>query len=386
MSKVAEFYFLSHIFISFIGATLLLVLWINIRKRFKTILEEDGSQKRVDKGLLYLSLAMFVWVFSGCWSYFGFSFTFEDTTAFQFGIHLLSIVNNMFLLLALFYFYYAPRFIYHNKKNIRLIIAIIIVTSLFTFLLSTFSETNTIENGIDLSGVPDLMLSGLLCTLLGITLYRTFAYRGLKVVALISILIVFLMFSSQLSEVFVHYGSDFSNNLTKIIAKTSLISIFLVLATSWVIRLANTPKPNEMTISFLDWSLVKISIPTKAVFEQTIDFGSKTTQYKNLLKFAIRRKYGEGDSQSLLVSLGGEITNQTYLTRIINNINTILELDHTQTLDRRDLFTFIGEGRYRLRMIPDHISIDQTLLEEFLKTPENSNYATFINTSISSYN
>ncbi|WCO02211.1 hypothetical protein [Psychroserpens ponticola] len=378
MTYVSEFYFLSHIFISLIGAILLLALWFNIRKRFKIILEEDETKKRVDKGLLYLSLAMFIWVISGCWSYFGHLLSFEKTIPFQFGIHLLSIVNNMFLLLALFYFYYAPRFIYNNTKNINKILVVIVITSISTFLLSNFSETNTIRNDINFSGIPDLILSGLLCSLLGISLYRTFAHRGLKIVGIISTLVVLLMFSSQLSEVFVNYGNDFSNNLIKIIAKTSLISIFLVLSTTWVIRLANMPKPNEMTISFRDWSLVKISIPTKGVFEQTIDFGSKTTQYKNLLKFAIRRKYGEGDTQSLIVGLAGEIKNQTYLTRIIDNTNTILDLDSMQQLERRDLFTFIGEGRYRLRMIPNHITIDSTLLEEFLKTTENKDYNSLI--------
>ncbi|OUS03408.1 hypothetical protein A9Q86_00400 [Flavobacteriales bacterium 33_180_T64] len=380
MTEVSKFYMLSHIFISLVGATLLLAIWSNIRQRFKQLLEEDDTQKRVDKGLLHLSLAMFVWVISGCWSYVGHHFSFENTTGFQFGIHLLSIVNNMFLLLALFYFYYAPRFIYNNKKNINTILIVILATSIITFTLSNFSEVKDTSNGIHISGIPDLILSGFLCYLLGISFYRTFAHRGLKIVGIISVLIIVLVLSSQLSEVFISYGNDFSNNLIKIIAKTSLISIFLVLATTWVIRLANMPKPNEMTISFLDWSLVKISIPTKGVFDKTIDFGSKTTQYKNLLKFAIRRKYGEGDSQSLMVSLGGEIKNQTYLTRIIENTNSILELDHTQLLERRDLFTFIGEGRYRLRMIPNHITIDTTLLEEFLKIPENKDYSTLFKT------
>ena len=373
MTDVSEFYILSHIFISLVGAILLLAIWSNIRQRFKQLLEDIDSQKRVDKGLLYLSLAMFVWVVSGIWSYAGHYFSFKETTLFQFGIHLLSIVNNMFLLLALFYFYYAPRFIYNNKKNIKIILLVIVFTALVTIGLSLFPKLNS-NNSINLSAIPDLILSAFLCALLGISLFRTFAYRGLKIVGVISTLVILLVFSSQLSEVFVNYANDFSNNLIKIIAKTSLISIFLVLATTWVIRLANMPKPNEMTISFLDWSLVKISIPTKGVFDETIDFGSKTTQYKNLLKFAIRRKYGDGDSQSLMVSLGGEIKNQTYLTRIIDNINSILELDNTQLLERRDLFTFIGEGRYRLRMIPNHITIDSTLLEEFCKTPENATY------------
>lgn len=374
MTKVSEFYILSHIFISLIGAILLIAIWYNIRQRFSQILEEDDSQKRVDKGLLYLSLAMFVWVVSGCWSYTANYFSFENSNVFKLGIHLLSIVNNMFLLLALFYFYYAPNFIYNNKKNINIILLVIVLTSITTYVLSMVDPVSNATNSISVSGIPDLILSAFLCFLLGVSLYRTFVRRGLKIVGIISVLVILLMFSSQLSDVFVNFGNDFGNNLIKIIAKTSLISIFLVLATTWVIRLANMPKANEMSIGFLDWSLVKITIPTKGVFNQTIDFGSKTTQYKNLLKFAIRRKYGEGISQSLEVSLAGEIKNQTYLTRIIENINSILELDNTQLLERRDLFTFIGEGRYRLRMIPDHISIDSSLLDEFCKTSENKNY------------
>lgn len=374
MTDVTEFHILSHIFIALIGGILLLAIWFNIRQRFKQLLEEDDTQKRVDKGLLYLSLAMFVWVISGCWAYLEHELSVLTAYGYQFGIHFFSILNNMFLLLALFYFYYAPQFIYHNKKNIKKILVAIVLISILTFSLTLFLGDNHIKNGIKLSGIPDLLLSGFLSYLLGISFYRTFAFRGLKIVGIISVLVILLMFSSQISEVFIHYGTDFSNNLIKIIAKTSLICIFLLLATTWVIRLANMPKPNEMTISFLDWSLVKISIPTKGVFNQTIDFGSKTTQYKNLLKFAIRRKYGEGEMQSMLVSFGGEIKNQTYLTRIIDNINSILELDATQVLERRDLFTFIGEGRYRLRMIPNHITIDFTLLEEFGKTAENDDY------------
>jgi hypothetical protein len=378
MTEVAKFYILSHICIASIGAVLLLALWYNIRARFPQLLEEDDSQKRVDKGLLYLSLAMFVWVLSGCWIYGGTELNFTQTQGYNIAINLFSIINNMFLLLALFYFYYAPGFIYHNKKNIKKIIAVIILTSILTFVLPFVLGENNIVQNIRISGIPDLLLSAFLSYLLGVSFYRTFAYRGLKVIGVISILVIVLIFVSQLSEVFLTFGNDFSNNFIKIIAKTSLISLFLVLATTWVIRLASTPKPNEITIHFLDWSLVKLNIPTKNIYEQTIDFGSKTTQYKNLLKFAIRRKYAEGDAQTIPVSLGGEIKNQTYLTRIIENINDILQLDDAQKLDRRDLFTFIGESKYRLRIIPNNISIDKRLLEEFSETSENKDYKAFL--------
>lgn len=379
MTEVARFYILSHIFISLIGAVLLMAIWFNIRTRFQQLLEEDETQKRVDKGLLYLSFAMLIWVFAGCWTYIGTIFSFTETQGYQLGSNLFSIVNNMFLLLALFYFYYAPKFIYNNEKNIKKIVVLIIGVSVLTFILPPIlAENNEIFN-LRISSIPDLALSGFLCYLLGVSFYRTFAYRGLKVVGVISVFVIFLTFASQLSEVFINFGNDFTNNFIKICAKTSLISIFLVLATTWVIRLANMPKPNEMSISFLDWNLIKISIPTKGIFDQTIDFGSKTTQYKNLLKFALRRKFGEGDSQTMLVNLAGEITNQTYLTRIIENINGILPLANPQKLERRDLFTFVGESKYRLRIIPGNITIDKSLLVEFTESIENSEYATLCN-------
>ncbi|SRX74933.1 hypothetical protein [Aequorivita antarctica] len=378
MTEVAKFYILSHICIAFLGGVLLLALWFNIRARFSQLLEEDDSQKRVDKGMLYLSFAMFIWVISGCWIYGGTVFNFTETQGYQLGINLFSIVNNMFLLLALFYFYYAPGFIYHNKKNIKKIVIVIVFTSIVTFALPFILKENNVINGLRISGIPDLLLSAFLCYLLGISFYRTFVYRGLKIIGYISVLVILLIFVSQISEVFLTFGNDFSNNFIKIIAKTSLISIFLVLATTWVIRLASTPKPNEITIHFLDWGLVKLNIPTKNIYDQTIDFGSKTTQYKNLLKFAIRRKYTEGDLQTIPVNLGGEIKNQTYLTRIIENINDILQLDDTQKLDRRDLFTFIGESKYRLRIVPNNITIDKTLLEEFSESIENKDYKAFL--------
>ncbi|EDP95583.1 hypothetical protein U8527_06035 [Kordia algicida OT-1] len=379
MTNVEQFHNLAHIFISFIGAILLLAIYSNIRKRFRQILEEDESQKRVDSGLLYLSLAMFVWVGSGIWAYASKHFEFSETMTYQIGVNLLSIVNNLFLLMALFYFYYAPKFIYNNIKNVKIIIGIIIAVASVTLVMAgVFGENNMYAN-IKLNAVPDLILSGFLCFLLLISFYKTFLHRGLKLVAMISVVIMILIFASQLPEVFLDFNDEFTTLLIKIIAKTSLIALFLVLATSWVIQLANTPRPNEMRIRFLDWSLIQLSIPSKNINNAQVDFGSKTTQYKNLLKFAIRRANGKGDLQSILVSAGGEIKNQTYLTRIIENINEILQLSNEQQLERRDLFTFLGEGKYRLRMIPENISIDEGLLHEFIGSAENTEYSSLCN-------
>ena len=377
MTDVTRFYILAHIVISFTGALLLLAIWYNISDRFKQVLQEDNSPKRLDKGLLYLSLAIFVWVIAGCWAYAGNVFHFSQSGFFATGNSLFSILNDLLLFFALCYADHAPQFIHKNKKNRDRIIVLIIALALVTCLLPVLGENNDMYS-IRLSSLPDFFLSGFLTFLLTITLYETFATRGLKIVAIISVIAIVFIFISVLPDAFPNLYDEFTKDLIKITAKTSFIAIALVLATSWVIQLANTPKPDEMMISFMDWSLIKITIPSKKVFGATIEFGSKTTQYINLLKFAVRRKYGSETTQSILIGFGGEINNQTYLSRIIDNMNDILKLEEDQKLDRKDLFTFIGQGKYRLRIIPENIKIDETLLREFANTPENQEYKSIV--------
>lgn len=378
MTDVIRFHILAHILISFTGALLLLAIWYNISDRFKQILQEDNSPKRVDKGLLYLSLAIFVWVVAGCWAFLGNDFHFSQTIYFKTGNSLFSITNDLFLFLALCYADHAPRFIHKNKRNSNRIIAVIFIIAILTVVLPLLLGEYNEMRGVSISALPDLLLSGFLTFLLIVTFYRTFANRGLKVIAIISVIVIVFIFISILPDAFPELYDDFTKDLIKITAKTSFIIITLVLATSWVIQLANTPKPNEMMISFMDWSLIKITIPSKKVFGATIEFGSKTTQYINLFKFAIRRKYGNEVAQSILIGLGGEINNQTYLSRIIDNINEILKLEEEQKLERKDLFTFIGQGKYRLRIIPENIKIDETLLREFTNSPGNQEYKSIV--------
>jgi hypothetical protein len=374
MTDVIRFHILAHILISFTGALLLLAIWYNISDRFKQILQEDNSPKRVDRGLLYLSLAIFVWVAAGCWAYIGNTSDFSQTLYFKTGNNLFSVVNDLFLFLALRYADHAPQFIHKHRKNSVRIIILIFILALITCMMPLLLEEHNEVYGVRISALPDLILSGFLTFLLIVTFYRTFANRGLRIVAVISVIAIVFIFVSILPDAFPDLYSDFTKDLIKITAKTSFIAITLVLATSWVIQLANTPKPNEMTISFMDWSLIKITIPSKEIFGATLEFGSKTTQYINLLKFAIRRKYGNETAQSIVIGLGGEINNQTYLSRIIDNMNEILKLEE----DRKDLFTVIGQGKYRLRIIPENIKFDETLLREFVNSPGNQEYKSIV--------
>ncbi len=358
MYTIESFYYISQAFIALIGAILLLSIYYNLKSRYLDIIIEDDAHKRIDKGLLYLSGALFTWVLS---SGVGFlqGAIYDDPSynvLFELSNNLFSILNNSFILLALFYFYYAPTFIYQNIKNIRIILGIILCVAAATIVLS-FSVEDTSLNSINFHAIPDFLLSAFLSLLLASSLVQTFKKRGFKVISFLAGVVVALMISSQLNEVFPNFLDDFSNFLLRLVSKSSLIAIFLLLATSWVIRLSSTPRITEMQLKFIDWSVIELSIPSKNIVKANIDFKSRTTQFKNLLKLAVRRSYGVGDGASISVGKAGEISNQSYLSRIVNEINKSLELEESLKLDRRDLFTFLGEGNYRLRILPDHIHI-----------------------------
>lgn len=373
MEAVAQFHFLAHSAISLIGAILLLAIYYNIKRRFSAQIGEDGNYTRVDRGLLYLSFALTTWVVAGFWNYFQGVSNIDHENIDLLLANLFSIFNNLFFLLALYYFDNAPSFIYRNKKSNWILTAMVILVAIASIVLPQ-SALELMGSEIRIHVIPDLVFSLFLSGLLAYTFYQTFIYRGLPVVAIISVCIVSTLFMSQIPELFENGHNQFAVHLLKLISKTSLIILFLVLAASWVIELANTAKPAEIRLQFSDWSRIVLSIPSKSIKQVEIDFGSKTTQFKNLLKFSIRRKYGIGNSQCIDVSAGGEIKSQAYVSRIPDNINEILNLDGDSKLDRKDIFTFLGEGKYRLRLLPDAIEIDEGLLHEFLNLSENQPY------------
>ncbi|BDD12697.1 hypothetical protein FUAX_51290 (plasmid) [Fulvitalea axinellae] len=377
MPELERFYLLSHIFISLTGAVLLFAIWYSVRKRFRKVLEEEGGPRRVDKGLAFLSCSIFVWVVSGAWGFI--SKDLEQGNYFlDHGVRgLLSTANNFFLLYGLFYFEKAPEFIYRNEKSAKVMATVILSVSVLSVGLFGFLGDKVVY-GINVSFVPDFLLSSFLSFLMAVAFFRTFRSKELKVVAAISIASIVLMLYSQLPEIISSMDNRFSNYLIRIVAKTSLISIFLVLATNWVIQLAQRPKPGELRLEFLDWSLIRLVLPSRNVPDQALDLGGKTTQFKNLLRFAIRRKFGKGEGQYLEVGKGGEIKGQTYLTRIVDNINQAAGLEEEEKLDRKDLFTFVGQGKYRLRVLPEHIRFDDSLLYEFYEDVENQDYKTIV--------
>ncbi len=382
MNSQHTFYILSEIFISLIGGVLLLAIWLAVQRHFKHKLAHEITVKRVDKGLVYLGLSLFMWCFSGLITYLNLP-NVTSSWWILMSQNIFSILNSLFLILSLFYFDNAPGYLYNNKKTTARIIVFLMSLSLLSFVLALFFNDNLSTIGVRYSAIPDLILSAILSWFLITSLFRTFQNRNMKVVSFIAVAIVLLVFISQLPQSFHIESLRFSGDLLKIIAKTGLISIFMVLGASWVIELAQTPNITHMKIHFSDWNQLFISIPSKGIINQKVEFGNKTTQFNNFLKFAIRRKHALEKDMCIEVFNGGEIPSQTYLSRIIENINEILILNESDKLNRNDMFTFIGQGKYRLRFLPEHIEIDNALLNEFVHNIADKDYLNFVsNTSV----
>ncbi len=371
-----QFYLIAEFLIALIGGFLLLAIWLVVQKQFSAKLSTEISIKRFDKGLLFISLSIFVWALS---SLLILIFNTYQTNNWVTIIsqNMFSILNSLFLILALYYFDNSPNYLYNNKKSTKRIIVFFVILSVISLALALlFGETiNT--RGFRFNTIPDVLLSAILTWFLVFSLYRTFSNRNMKSIAVIAALSIIVLFLTQIPLVFNFEDYSFLIDITKLTAKTTLIFVFLVLGTSWVLELAQLPEATTMKIRFLDWNKIELSIPSKNIINTHIDFGKRTTQFNNLLKFAIRRKFAPEKEMCIEVYNGGEIASQTYLTRIIDNINDHLNLNEDTKLNRNDFFTFIGQAKYRLRFLPEHIAVNTALLQEFTHNLDKEIYKTF---------
>lgn len=372
-----QFYLIAELLISLIGGFLLLSIWLVVQSKFKQKLTTEIAIKRFDNGLLYISYSVFVWSIA---SFVILIFNNSDSNNWLVLIsqNMFSILNSMFLILALYYFDNSPKYLYNNKKSTKRILMFFVGLSSISLLLALFFGETINTYGIRFNTIPDVLLSAILTWFLILSVYRTFFNRKMKSVAVIAVASILLLFLTQVPYVFNFENYSFLIDLSKLIAKTTLIFVFLVLGTSWVLELSQLPEAATMKIKFVNWNVIELSVPSKNIMNQTVDFGNKTTQFNNLLKFAIRRKFASEENMCIEVFNGGEILSQTYLSRIIENINTILELEDNQKITRNDFFTFIGQAKYRLRFLPECIEINQALLLEFASNIDNGQYKEFV--------
>ncbi|NNF34602.1 MAG: hypothetical protein HKN68_10860 [Saprospiraceae bacterium] len=158
---------------------------------------------------------------------------------------ILSLLNSLFILLALPWFRYIPSRIEPliTSKYWRLIVGIPFLFALIPTLSRIFFSSSLI-----MISELDVYFATLTLIFLGWVLFESFSRRRLKFLAYLSILCILITFVAQLYKL---TASSANLTLFSAIFKTSLIMIFFALALSWVKELAENiiPLPSQLFFS-----------------------------------------------------------------------------------------------------------------------------------------
>ena len=212
----------------------LLSIWYHIGKR------QD------DFGQVWLALSILCWSVSGLieivpWENFGISLHFKE--GFK---SICSLLNSLFILLALPWFRYLPKPFTHiiKSKFWPYIIGFPFAFALLPTLHKMFLASST-------SIISELDVYYALLTLffLGFVLWESFEKRRLPLLAWLSVVTIII---TLLAQIYKLLDNTINLLLFSAIFKTSLIMLFFALALSWVKELTETviPTPNQLKLLF----------------------------------------------------------------------------------------------------------------------------------------
>ena len=187
-----------------------------------------SKNKNIDYGLLFLSLALFVWGISGIVT----RLIPNDLSYFEIIKSAFSSCNNVFLLMGASYLESSPKWIKNNKTgfvNFMTTFTIVVTFMIFsTVLVSNYTSK------IEYLKLPDFVLSVLTVLVLGYSLFTTFLKRRLLTVAFFSsVTLIFILVAQPTVHFFVlNYKSD-QYILLGLCTRMSFIIIICLLAYSW---------------------------------------------------------------------------------------------------------------------------------------------------------
>ena len=262
---------------AFIG---LLAIWWHIGKR------------QNDFGQVWLALSVLCWSISGAVEVY---YTQNDGVGNGFLLDgwrsILSLLNSLFILLALPWFRYLPKPIGHIIKS-KYWIYIVGLPFLFS-MLPTMSKM-ILGSSLSVISELDVYYAFLTLGFLGYVLWESFAKRRLKILAWLSLITILVTLIAQLYKL-----TDSSINLTlfSAIFKTSLIMLFFALALSWVKELAENviPESQHFFLNFKRQKSVKGKLE-QFVLLKGLPGGSERkvlltpALYELFLKFAVNKK------------------------------------------------------------------------------------------------
>jgi len=216
------------------------------------------GRKQQDKGQVWLALSILCWSFSGAMEILDVNYGLGKSYYISGTRSVLSLLNSLFILLALPWFRYLP------KKLEQLIHSkywIIIVGVPFVFcLLPTLSKLVTHSNRYLISEL-DVYYSIFTLGILGWVLWESFMKRRLSLLAYLSVICIAITFTAQIYKL---SDNHINQVLFSAIFKTCLIMIFFALALSWVKDLVETIQA--------DATKIKLKLFTKKTTNNKFEF------------------------------------------------------------------------------------------------------------------
>lgn len=337
----------------------LLSIWFHIGKKLK------------DRGQVFLAFSVLCWSISGLITILSLQSlgTSQAQMIFDGSLSILSMLNSLFILLALPWFKYIPEIIKPLIQS-KLWIWIIGVPFLFS-LLPTISKMYIAESPSLVSEL-DVYYSTFTLLFLGSVLWESFAKRQLKSLSYLSLFCIMITFLAQVLKL-----NDNTQNLIlfSAIFKSCLIMIFFALALSWVKEIAENVIP--------DFKLLSLSLSKTRDAENKWNhvvqlaglpgdpriFNITKSNYELLELFVIRRISNEDwleiKPKSSPINRSYEINDHNEIKRLLHSIldgafgkENWNKENHEIPL-RQALFELSPkrERKIRLRLLPESLSI-----------------------------
>jgi len=252
------------------------------------------GRKQNDFGQVWLALSVLCWSMSGVVEIYFASTEVSSPMVLDGWRSVLSLLNSLFILLALPWFRYLPESISHIIKS-----KYWIYIAGLPFLFSVLPTVSRMISGNTITMMNELDVYYAIFTVgfLGYVLWESFVKRRLKALAWLSLVCILIVLVAQIYKL-----SGYSIDLTlfSAIFKTSLIMLFFALALSWVKELSENiiPETKGLSIYFEKQKnesgkyehIVSLKgLPGKNKRRIKLTRAS----YELFLKFAQKRKSGE---------------------------------------------------------------------------------------------
>ncbi len=211
------------------------------------------GRRRGDKGQLLLAISILCWSFSGLVEVYFAQLSIGDGRALEDTFirgyrSIFSLLNSLFILLALPWFKYIPLRLDAIIKS-KYWIYIVGLPFVFSLLPALSRVLSGREHSVIIEF--DVYYSFFTLGFLGLVLYESFVKRRLLMLAYLSLASVLI---TLIAEVLKLTGSDLNMILMSAIFKTSLIMIFFALAMSWVKEMSEStiPAASDLLLKFIE--------------------------------------------------------------------------------------------------------------------------------------